>query len=128
MDVKVYGYYLSTGESIPLDDSLRWDVEQRLAGAVRHLEAGTTEVQVLAAEIIGREGRIETRCRVKAHLNRAGEPTANGTGVTVREAVMRAVHRLATVLCCAAQPRARLRAPTGTARRSGGRAHRAISL
>ena len=59
MNVEVYGYYLITGESIPLDDSLRLDTERQLAGAVRHLAAGTTDVQVLVAEVIGRRGKVE---------------------------------------------------------------------
>ena len=99
MNVEVYGYYLITGESIPLDDALRLDVERQLAGAVRHLVARTIEVQVLVAEVIGRRGGIEKRCRVKAHLNRDHEPTADGTGATVWEAVMRAIDRLACKLC-----------------------------
>jgi hypothetical protein len=70
-------------------------------------------VQVLADEIIGRRGRIEARCRVKAHLNRECEPTTNGTGVTVREAIMRAIHRLAVALCSSAARQ------TAIARRNG---------
>ncbi len=113
MNVKVYGYYLITGESIPLDDALRLDVERQLAGTVRHLAARTTEVQVLVAEVIGRRGGFEKRCRVKAHLNRDREPTADGSGATVREAVMRAIDRLARALCRSASREPATVSPSG---------------
>lgn len=94
MTVKLHGYFLLTGETVPLEDSLTSDVEQHFARVVSHLGLETVEILVLVTEVITRRSGIEKRCRIRTHVNGRNGPTVDGSGSTIRQAVIRALDQV----------------------------------
>jgi hypothetical protein len=99
MNVKLHGYFLLTGETVPLEDPLKSDVERQFTRAVSHLGPGTVDILALVAEVISRYEGIEKHCRITTHLNGDRGPTVDGRGATIREAITRALDRLLHTLC-----------------------------
>ena len=94
MRLRVYGTFLITGQTVPMDEDLREQVERSVGTAIRPLGGHRVHATVTVAEMIGSTGGIHHRCRVSVRHRNAGKSVATGTGVSARDAVADALRQL----------------------------------
>jgi len=95
MRIDVYGVFLISGRTAPLEQCFKQLVRAWIAKVLRYSIVPACAVTVILADAFGADGKKQKRCAIIARSAGGRRVRVDGTGPTLREAVVAGVGRLA---------------------------------
>jgi len=94
MRVDIYGVFLLTGESAPVEARWRRSAAARIGRALGHVMAHPARASATLSAVLMRDGDIFTRCEIRGCSQDGSRVVATAIGPTVRDALDKSVSRL----------------------------------
>ncbi len=104
MRIDIYGVFLITGETAPLEQTLRKTITDWVVAALRNTTSRASHVTVTLADAFGTRGEVCKQCELVARSAGGRRLKARGVGRTFREAVVSCVGAAARVTTREASP------------------------
>jgi hypothetical protein len=97
MKIDIHGVFLITGETAPLEPTLRRAIERWLESALRSATGRARAVTIILGDAFGEGGEVCRQCELVARWAGGRRVKARGVGRTFREAVVSCVGTAARV-------------------------------